>query len=193
MTTHLDSPHPNVPPPPGRKKIRWAWVVMGIVVAVFGLMITIGGALVSVASDTLASIDPDGEARTPASIEFVAERATYKVSLVGERETGSASLATNTTCQVRLANEQRLTVDGTVQAMATTSGNIASIGSFDAVPGPTTISCDAEGRPNMRYIVDRQSELDSAALWIVIGGVLLLCVGTCLILGGIFWRKPATR
>jgi hypothetical protein len=181
---------PPLPEAPQRRR-RWGWVVLGIVLTLLGLMVTITGAIAGLASDTAASIDPDGEARTPDTIRFEADARNYEVMLVGGRRSVSSSVADSTTCEVRLANERRITLDGSRQGVSSTNANIASIGNFDAVEGITTVDCNAGGRQGVRYIVDSTSRLEAAAIWLLIAGCVVIGIGVSLLLAGIFWKKPA--
>ena len=188
---HVSSDQVTAPAEASRPRRRWGWVLMGFLLAVLGLMLTITGAIVGFVSDTAAGIDPDGEARTPESIEFEAGDRNYEVLLVAERRTAAVSLAAATRCEIELANEREVTIDGSRQGVSSTNGNMASIGNFDAVDGRTTITCDTGGRNGVRYVVDDTSRLEAAAVWLLIAGSMVIGVGVALSMAGIFWKKPA--
>lgn len=194
------SPIPSLPqyasPVPGgmigtpRKRMRRGWIIWGIVVAVLAVLVMIGGAVAMVVSRTASSLDPVAEARTPGTATFVAEKETYDVLLVKERRQTARS-ASSFRCAVALADGRTISLDGSVQDVGTEVANTESIGRFDAVPGQTSVYCEADSDGN-RFVVDTQSLLAKAALWILLGGVALLLLATGLILGGVFLKKPVT-
>jgi hypothetical protein len=169
--------------------MRRGWIIWGIVLAVLAVLIIIGGAIAMVASRTASWLDPVAEARTPGTATFVAEKETYDVLLVEERHQTARS-ASSFRCVVTLADGRTIDLDGSVQAVSTEIANTDSIGQFDAVPGQTSVFCDADSNGN-RFIVDTESLLAKAALWVLLGGVALLLIAAGLILGGVFLKKPA--
>ena len=169
--------------------MRKGWIVWGIVVAVVGLLITIGGGIALLISQTASSLDPVAEAHTPGTASFVAEAVTYKVLLVTGRRGPAASSATMV-CQVTLADGTTITLDGSVQAVSTEAANTESIGSFDAVAGDTSVTCESSN-DGVRFVVDEEGALDRVGTWVLLGGVIVLLAGVGLILGGVFMKKPA--
>jgi hypothetical protein len=169
--------------------MRRGWIIWGIVLAVVAVLVIIGGGVAMVASRTASWLDPVAEARTPGTATFVAENETYDVLLIEERH-ASARSAASFRCVVTLADGRTIDLDGSVQDVSTEIANTESIGQFDAVPGATSVFCDADGGDN-KFVVDTESLLAKAALWVLLGGVALLLVATGLILGGVFLKKPA--
>ncbi|MDP2289601.1 MAG: hypothetical protein Q8M22_00335 [Actinomycetota bacterium] len=179
-------------PKPPKRRMRKGWIISGILVAVFGLLMLIGGAVASLISRTASSLDPVAEARTPGTATFEAKDATYDVLLV-RRRADSFREASDFLCTVTLANGKVIELDGRFQAVSDQTANTESIGSFDAVPGHTSVFCDADGGDN-RFVVDEESLLQRLSLWFILGGTGVLLLGTGMILGGVFLKKttPAT-
>lgn len=176
-------------PVPARRRIRWKWVIVGIGVAVLGLAVTIGGAVASVVSRTSSTLDPVAEARTPGTARFEANDDSYLIFMVEGRRDRDARSPEDFECDVRLASERHIIIDGSDQDVVSEINNTISIGTFDAVAGPTTVTCEADGG-DIRFVVDTESTAEKISLWIILGGVAVLLIGTGLILAGIFWKKP---
>ena len=172
-----------------RRRIRWKWVVVGIGVALLGLAVTIGGAVASVVSRTSSSLDPIAEARTPGTARFDAADDSYLIFMARGRRDDDARTPEDFVCDVRLANERHIIIDGSDQAVVSEINNTISIGTFDAVAGPTTVTCEADGG-DIRFVVDTESTAEKISLWIILGGVAVLLVGAGLVISGVFWKKP---
>jgi hypothetical protein len=142
------------PPPKGRR--RWGLLIAGIVAAIFGLIVLIGGAVVSMGAAAAVTLDPVAKARTPDVMTFDAETGRYDPFAVHERRKGSIGSAASFDCTVTLADGDEMTIDGAVQAVSEEVANTETIGSFTAVKGETTIECDA-GREGEVFIVDKES------------------------------------
>lgn len=168
--------------------MRVGWIVGGILVAVAAVVVTIGAGIAIVVDKAASTLDPEAEARTPGTARLDAEKATYEVLLVHSRRDTSAASAANVVCTVELANERTITLDGSRQAMSTDAGATSTIGSFDAVAGTTTVTCDA-GEADVRFVVDKASSVGRIANWVLFGGVAGLLSGAGLILAGIFWKR----
>jgi hypothetical protein len=164
------------------------WIVGGVLVALFGLFVTLGGAVVTLVDKTVSSLDPIAEARTPGTATFVAEDAEYEVLSV-RRRTDSARGAEDFECEVTLADGRTISLDGSVQAVSVAAANTETIGSFDAVAGETAVFCDADGGDN-RFVVDKRGALGRWGMRLLLSGVVVLLAGTGMLLGGIFWKKP---
>lgn len=193
------NPFPGPPPgqqlppiAPTQKKIRWKLVIAGIVLAVFGILTLIGGAVASLASQTSSSLDPVAEARSPGTATFTAEATTYNVMMVRGR--GESNSAAGYRCTVTLADGRTVELDGSRQSVSTESPGIKSIGSFDAVAGPTSVFCENDNG-STRFVVDDESTVDRLLPYILGAGGVLLFVATGMILLGIFRKKvvPITR
>ena len=167
--------------------MRKRWIVVGVIVATIGLVALIGGAIATAISRTSSSVDPIAEARTPGTATFEAEAQEYDILLVRARG-DSARTAESITCEVTLADGSTVAVDGSVQATSEEVGNIETVGSFDAVAGPTSVFCDADGGDN-RFVIDEESTLEKVGFIVLIGGVVVLLMGAGMILGGIFLKK----
>lgn len=174
--------------PVGRHRRRVGWIIAGVLLALFGLFVTLGAAVVTLVDKTASSLDPIAEARTPGTATFVAEDAEYEVLSV-RRRTDSARSAASFRCEVTLADGRTISLDGSAQAVSVEAANTETIGSFDAVEGDTAVFCEADGGDN-RFVVDKQSALGRWGLRLLVVGVVVLLAGVGLLLGGIFWTKP---
>ncbi len=178
---------------PSPRRRRWGLVVIGIILAFFGLGLLVVGAILGAVEQTRSSFDPVAEARTPGTLIFDADDDLYRVAIQGERRRVDASIAANVRCTVELANEATIELNGGRQSISETTGNIASVGTFDAVAGRTRITCRAP-QDGVRFFVDDESSLQSLGNVGVISGSITAAIGAVLILLGVFTRKrgPAT-
>lgn len=173
---------------PRRKRRVWMiWV--GALGATLGLLALIGGAVALGISRAASSIDPVAEAITPGTASFDAESDTYEIFVVNGRRAADFRDSASFECVVALADGRSLTIDGDVQDVSTDVGNTQSVGSFDAVPGPTSVQCDAKGG-NVKFIVDDEGTVAKIALIVVFVGVGILLLGIGILLLGIFWKRP---
>ncbi|MEQ1701359.1 MAG: hypothetical protein ABMA25_14720 [Ilumatobacteraceae bacterium] len=185
------NPFPGPPPQvpliaPVQKKVRWGLVILGIILGIVGILVIVGGAIASLASGTASSLDPVAEARSPGTATFTAEATTYDVSMVRER--GESNSASGYRCTVTLADGRTLELDGSRQGTSSETPSVKSIGSFDAVAGPTSVFCENENG-STRFIVDDESAVDQALPYILGAGVVLLLLATGSILLGVFKKK----
>ena len=174
----------------GRRRMRGSWIVCGILITIGALAVTIGAGIAILVDKAASAIDPEAEARTPGTARLDAEKATYEVLLVRSRRDTSAASAGSVVCTVELADERAITLDGSRQAVSTQAANTETIGSFDAVAGRTTVTCDADGA-DVRFVVNEVSRVGRIANWVLAGGIAGLLAGAGLILGGIFWKRTA--
>ena len=176
-----------------KPEMRRTWIKVGIVVAALGLIAVIGGGIGLLISRGISSLDPIAEARTPGTATFNAEDKSYDVLLVtGRREPGGSP--EDITCEVTLADGRTVSLDGSAQSSSSEVANTESIGSFDAVPGQTSVYCEASATTGNKFVIDSDGLLDRIATLALIGGVVLLVIGAGLILGGVFWKKqPAAH
>ena len=86
-----------------------------------------------------------------------------------------------------MANGSTVDLDGSRQTISETSGNIASVGTFDAVEGQTSVACTAPGE--IRFFVDDESDVKRLGTIGLIVGFILMAIGAGLILLGLFVRK----
>ena len=89
-----------IPTTPAKGKRRWGVVILGIIIAVIGLIMLIVGALAGFVEQTRSALDPEAEARTPGALTFDADDETYMVSVQGERFGEDGSMAANVKCTV---------------------------------------------------------------------------------------------
>jgi hypothetical protein len=182
--------YPSPPPKPPRGKVRWLLVIFGIFVVLFGFVPIAIGIGLYVADTALSVSDADAEGRLPeATMQFEAEDAQYEVFTFGRGSSGTE--ASGTTCDITLANGEQQDIDGSRQAVAT-EGTINSIGTFDAVEGPTEVICRSSatgGRDTKIYVAQDNPTLE-IAMYVSIGiGVLMLLAGAGLIVFGSLVRK----
>jgi hypothetical protein len=153
-------------------------IIGGVLLGGVGLLLIIGGSLALVSEQALRTVDNAAEGRIPETLRFNAEEARYGVVLF---ITATDSEANDTRCQVTLANEERKSIRGDIQAVSV-SGRSKSVGEFEAVEGSTEITCRLEGRDNdlvsQRFAVAKIHERWRTGALVVIGlGVVVLLLG----------------
>jgi len=164
-------------------------MVIGILVAVIGLALLVGGAIGGAIEQTRSNADPEAEGRTPGSLTFLADNDTYRVSVEDELAGSDPSLiSANVACTVTLADASTVELGGAMQMFSETTGNIASVGSFEAIEGETTISCTASDN-DVRFFVDAETALQRLGTAALIAGFVVGSIGAVLILLGVFTRK----
>jgi hypothetical protein len=174
-------------PQPAQGKRRWGLIIAGIIVAAIGLITLVVGAVAGFVEQTRSALDPEAEGRAPGSLTFDADDDTYIVSVQGERFGADATIVANVVCTVTLANGSTIELDGGSQGISEESGNIATVGNFDAVEGPTVIACNSPS--DIRFFVDDESAVKELGTVGIIVGAVLLSIGAALILFGVFVRK----
>lgn len=189
----LPPSYPSPPPKAPRGKVRWLPIIFGIGVVVFGFVPIAIGIGIYVADTALDVSDPADDALLPeAVLSFRADDAEYEVFTFGRGASGGE--ASGITCDITLADGEQQTIDGSRQAVAT-EGTRNSIGTFDAVEGPTEVICRSTstgGRDSKIYVVETNPGLE-IAMYVSIGlGVLMLLAGAGLIVfGSLVRKKPA--
>jgi hypothetical protein len=172
---------------PAKGKRRWWLVVVGSIIAAIGLAVLVVSAVATAVEQTRSALDPEAEGRAPGSLSFDADDETYIVSVQGERPGADASIVANVVCTVTLGDGRTVELDGGRQAIAEETGNIATVGTFDGVEGPTTIACNSPR--DIRFFVDNESGFKKIGIAGIIGGVVLMAIGAVCILLGVFVRK----
>jgi hypothetical protein len=172
----------------GRRR-RWKLILAGVAIAAIGLLAAVGGLVAGQISDAVSNLDPVAEATMPSPARFDAEPRRYDVAVTVRRRGTADSRAVETRCDVEFVDGTTARLDGSRQAIATSTGGIASVGWFDAVAGPTTVRCSGAD-DGTRYVIDEYSTTDRIALWVALTGVAVLIVGAALIVTGALWTKP---
>ena len=162
--------------------IRIVLAIVGILVGV-GVLLTGAGALyVEQASGAFFNA---AEGRAPGQVRFVAEDRDYTVHL-GSGAT--ESLQRDTRCTVRRGNESKVELRGD-------RGNVSvggrTVGTFQGVPGTTTVDCKFVERNlqrvSARFYVSPQRE------WLRTLGFVLIGIGVVVIVGSALLIVAATR
>jgi hypothetical protein len=181
--------HPGLPPVPPKGRRRWGVVVAGIVVGVLALAALVGGGVVEYSAAVESDIDPTAEGRTPGAVTFEAEAERYTVSVVnGRRRASGTGLAGQTECEIVRSDGTRIGIDGSFQGVGSENGRVESVGRFDAVPGPTTVTC-VSGDDEVRFIVDQVSDLERAGRILMFSGLGVGVLAAATILVGVFTRR----
>ena len=167
--------------------MRVWWIVVGSILAVLALVVLIVGAVMMLASRTASSLDPLAEGRTPGVATFEASDESYDILLVRSRGDAFREAA-DVDCEVTLADGKVVKIDGQFQTVSESNGNVETVGTFDAIEGPTSVFCEARGG-EVRFVIDDESTLHRIGLLMVFGGIGGLVVGCALVLLGIFWKK----
>jgi len=169
--------------------VRWLPIIFGVLAILFAIVVLVVGVLIYAVNSAVSVLDADAESRLPvAHMELHAEDARYDIFLAGSAANELEAL--DTVCTITLADGEVQEVRGDRQAVGET-GTIDSVGSFEAVEGPTEVDCEAEDA-DARIYVDRHRGGVELAAWITVGaGVLLLVAGVGLVLLGALVRKPA--
>lgn len=170
-----------------KPQMRRSWIVAGIAVAVVGLVALIAGGIMLLISNAASQLDPVAEGRTPGTATFTAEDKEYDILLVSGRGEPAGN-PEDMVCTITLADGRSVTVDGSKQSTTSEVANTESVGSFNAVPGETTVQCQASTTGN-KFIIDTDGLLAKISTWALIGGGVMLAIGAGLILGGVFWKK----
>lgn len=163
---------------------RWGSVAIGVALLFFGTVSIAVGGFALAAEQSVNVLDSDAEGRVPGVLTFDAEDRRYVVSL----QFASESLANDTRCDVRRANESVVKLRGDVQAVGVSAGRRHSVGEFDAVEGRTEVDCRFVERGDAASARVYVSTVRSGFRWfaytgIGVGIVLLLLGGAALFRG----------
>lgn len=173
---------------------------IGIVLTGLGVMTFLLGILLSVvlgAAEVLGAVDR-AEVGTP--ITFDAEDRTYVVVFIrGELDSEQFRnrAVANMRCEVTTAEGESIAIDGSSRAVASETDFGSSVGTFDAVAGPTTVACDFVRDPGgllQNYAVAPERKGAKIGSWALLGvGAVLAIVGVRLIITGVRGRSVVER
>jgi len=149
------------------------------------LFTVLGGA------EVLGAVDR-AEVGTP--ITFDAEDRTYVVVFIrGEFQEFNFRAVSNMRCDVTTADGASVTVDGSSQAVASESDFGSSVGTFDAVAGPTTVACDFVRDPGgllQNYAVAPERKGAKIAAYVLVGlGSVVTMIGVRFVITGLRGRS----
>lgn len=181
----------------GTRPRRRRSLVLGLWLTLLGVVgLVVGGFVLAgnQAAQVLAAAD---RAQVPDPLRFEAEDARYTVILlpsplgVGVPGDAVAGLA----CDVVRADGSTVRIRGSRQGLSVETGVGATVGSFDAVAGPTTVTCDfVVGSNSSGYFVsvaEQRPGVTAIGLVGMVGGGLVLALGIVLTVLGA--RSRATR
>lgn len=165
---------------------------IGLWVTGTGVMIFVAGVLlftVLAGAEVLGAVD---RAQVGNPITFDAEDRTYVVVFIrGEFDESNyrEKAVANMRCDVTTADGASVTVDGSSQTVKSESDFGSSVGSFDAVAGPTTVDCDFVRDPGgllQNYAVAPKRQGAQIVSWVLLGlGALVTLVGVRFIITGL--------
>lgn len=123
-----------------------------------------------------------------------AEDRTYVVVFIrGEIEKLNFRAVSNMRCDVTTADGASVTVDGNSQAVPSESEFDSSVGTFDAVAGPTTVACDFVRDPGgllQNYAVAPERKGAKIASYVLVGlGSVVTMIGIRFVITGLRGRS----
>jgi len=165
---------------------------IGLWVTGAGALLFVAGALLFVVlsgAEVLGAID---RAQVGNPITFDAENRTYVVVYIrGEFDelNNREKAVANMRCDITRADGTSVTVDGSSQTVASESDFGSSVGTFDAVAGPTTVACDFVRDPggllqNYAVAPERQGARIFSYVLLALGALVTL-VGVRFIITGL--------
>jgi hypothetical protein len=173
---------------------------VGIILAVLGVLCFLGGILTSVVVDNAEVLVAIDRAEVGSPISFDAENRSYSLVYIrGELDTEDYRdrAVANLECVITDASGGVQTVEGRSQAVYSTSTLGSSIGTFDAVAGPTTVLCEFIRDPGgflQNYALAPNRAAAKIVAWVVMGlGVFVGTIGGLLIGVGMRGRVVVTR
>lgn len=129
-------------------------------------------------------------------ITFEAEHRAYAVVFLrGELDTSNfrQKAVANMRCDVTTADGASVTVDGSSQNEASENEFGSSVGTFDAVAGPTTVACNFVRDPGgifENYAVAPERRGAKILSWVLVGfGVVVMLVGIRFVVTGLRGRS----
>ena len=174
--------------------MRKAGTILGaVLLGALALALITGGGIALFSEQALRTVDSAAEGRMPETVGFDAEEGRYGIALFAG---ATDSLARDTRCEITLANEERKSIRGDVQAISV-SGKIKSVGEFAAVPGRTEVSCRLVERDqdlvSQRFAVSRIHKAWRTAALVAIGaGVVALLLGVWVLFRGLLGSRPGS-
>lgn len=162
------------------------------VLTVIGLVLTIGGGVTLAVSQNAEAVLAADRAEIPTPLQFDAKDAHYRIMLLRDpliEDFGGVDA--QLLCDIELADGTTQKIDTSRAAIRSESDLGIELGSFDAVAGATTVTCD------WRSGIDRGLWFYSVApssAGVGIVGIIVLVVGILLlVLGGMFLIRSRTR
>ena len=161
-----------------------ARIVLGVVGILFGLGIVAVGAGALWSEQAVGAFLNAGEARSPGTVRFTAEKRDYTVFLGSG---GNSGLTRDSRCNVTRANESVVKLRGDRTKV---SVDERTIGEFEGIPGTTTVECTFAERDldlvSARFYVAPQREwLRTLGFVGLGGGVIVILVSVFSIFAGV--------
>lgn len=176
--------------------------IAGIWLVAAGVAVTIVGSLLVLGNQAVQVLAAEDRASVSTPLRFEAEEGSYVVLLLPTTVGGgqiSGDPVAQLTCDVALADGTTALLRGSRQATSIETSAGETVGSFDAVAGPTTVTCDFEGSPDtygyLVAVAPQRNVLNVLGLVALVGGILAVLAGAVLIVIGVRGRaviEPAT-
>lgn len=190
-------PAPASPPPApvavGKRRGR-GFLVASVLVGSLGALVFVAGVVAGTIDDLVPVLDADADAITPQPVEFTAQARSYKVTAEQLGDADDPISVSSLTCVVTKADGSTVELQGRADApkFEFEGRDVASIGSFDAVAGATTIACEGVATP-LRIVVGEALPVRELARVILITGIVICAVAVALLVVGILrWRRSST-
>ena len=169
-------------------------LLIGLWLSVGGLVLTVVAALLLSGNQAIQVAAADDRASVPDPLQFEAQDGTYVILLL-PTTIGIPALPNpiaELTCDVELADGEEAVVDGSRQASSLETSVGETVGTFDAVAGPTTVICDFRGSPDTSgyfvAVAEQRSALNLIGIVGLVAGILAMCIGAGLIFIGVRGR-----
>jgi len=167
---------------------------IGVWLAVAGVAATVLGSVLLIGHQAVQVLAAEDRTSIPDPLRFEASDGAYAVLLLppalGDTIAGDA--VAQLTCDVELANGSTTVLRGSRQGQSLETSAGESVGSFEAVAGPTTVRCDFIGSPDtLGYFVavaPQRKSVEVVGLIAVVGGILAVLAGAGLIYVGLRGR-----
>jgi len=175
--------------------------IAGIRLAVAGVALTIVGSLLLFGNQAVQVLAAEDRASVSTPLRFEAEEGSYVVLLLPTTVSGGlmGNPVAQLTCDVALADGTTALLRGSRQSSSIETSAGETVGSFDAVAGSTTVTCDFKGSPDtFGYFVavaPQRNALNVVGVVALVGGILAMLAGVILIVIGVRGRaviQPAT-
>lgn len=169
--------------------------IAGIWLATAGVAVTIVGSLLLVGNQAMQVLAAEDRASVPSPLRFEAEEGSYVVLLLPTTVSGgtiAGDPVAQLTCDVALADGTTALLRGSRQSSSVETSAGETVGSFDAVAGPTTVTCDFTGSPDVfGYFVavaPQRNVLNVVGVVALVSGILALVAGAAFIVIGVRGR-----